>query len=34
MTLPVFVAAMAPRNMRRHSARVLLIDEVDAAHDT
>jgi phage terminase large subunit GpA-like protein len=28
------VAAGAPRNMRRHSARVLLIDEVDAAQVT
>lgn len=28
------VAAGAPRNMRRHSARVLLIDEIDACQET
>jgi phage terminase large subunit GpA-like protein len=28
------VAAGAPRNMRRHSARVLLIDEIDACEET
>jgi phage terminase large subunit GpA-like protein len=27
------VASGAPRNLRRHSARVLLIDEVDACQD-